>query len=125
MLTLSMRLKNETKTCFRFERRDDAGNLITLYLKKADVNDATKRSLIASFDVVLGLDLLGRAAALKEKEAEAAAGEDAGEVEALISARTEAKKAKNWAEADRIRDELKAMGIEIKDTPGGVEWKRI
>ena len=92
---------------------------------KADVNDATKRSLIASFDEVLGLDLLGRAAALKEKEAEAAAGEDAGEVEALISARTEAKKAKNWAEADRIRDELKAMGIEIKDTPGGVEWKRI
>ena len=92
---------------------------------KADVNDATKRSLIASFDEVLGLDLLGRAAALKEKEAEAAAGENAGEVEALISARTEAKKAKNWAEADRIRDELKAMGIEIKDTPGGVEWKRI
>lgn len=40
MLTLSMKFKNETKTCFRFERRDDAGNLITLYLKKADVNDA-------------------------------------------------------------------------------------
>ena len=30
MLKLNMRLKNETKTCFRFERRDDAGNLITL-----------------------------------------------------------------------------------------------
>lgn len=40
MLTLHMKLKNETKTCFRFERRDDAGNLVTLYLKKNDVNDA-------------------------------------------------------------------------------------
>lgn len=40
MLTLNMKLKNETKTCFRFERKDDAGNLITLYLKKADVDDA-------------------------------------------------------------------------------------
>lgn len=40
MLKLNMRLKNETKTCFRFERRDDAGNLITLYLKKTDVTQA-------------------------------------------------------------------------------------
>ena len=47
------------------------------------------------------------------------------EIEALIEARNEARKSKNWAEADRIRDELKAMGIEIKDTPNGVEWKKI
>jgi hypothetical protein len=40
MLKLNMRLKNETKTCYRFERRDDSGNLITLYLKKKDVEDA-------------------------------------------------------------------------------------
>ena len=51
--------------------------------------------------------------------------EGAEEIEALIAARTEAKKSKNWAEADRIRDQLKAMGIEIKDTPNGVEWKKI
>ena len=53
MLTLSMRLKNETKTCFRFERRDDAGNLITLYLKKADVNDAgidPKKGIIVNIE---------------------------------------------------------------------------
>ena len=42
-----------------------------------------------------------------------------------MAARTEAKKAKNWAEADRIRDELKAMGIEIIDTPQGAKWKRV
>ncbi|MBE6949458.1 MAG: cysteine--tRNA ligase [Ruminococcaceae bacterium] len=46
------------------------------------------------------------------------------EVEALIQARSDAKKAKNWAEADRIRDQLKEMGIIITDTPQGVKWKK-
>ena len=41
------------------------------------------------------------------------------EVQQLIDARTEARKNRNWAEADRIRDELKARGITIKDTPQG------
>ena len=90
---------------------------------KADVSDATKRAVIADFDQVLGLDLLGRAAALKEKEA--APVEGAEEIEALIAQRAQAKKEKNWAQADAIRDQLKAMGVEIKDTPNGVEWKRI
>ena len=90
---------------------------------KADVNDATKRALVDSFDQVLGLSLLERAAARKEQAS--APVEGAEEIEALIAQRTEAKKAKNWAEADRIRDELKAMGIELKDTPNGVEWKKI
>lgn len=40
MLKMQMHLKNETKTCYRFERRDDNGNLITLYLKKKDVDEA-------------------------------------------------------------------------------------
>ena len=43
-------------------------------------------------------------------------------VEELIKLRTEARAQKNWAEADRIRDELKAMGIILKDTPQGVTW---
>ena len=45
------------------------------------------------------------------------------EVEALIAQRTEARKNKNWAEADRIRDELKERGIILEDTPDGVKWK--
>jgi cysteinyl-tRNA synthetase len=46
-------------------------------------------------------------------------------VEKLIKARQAARKAKNFAEADRIRDELKAKGIELMDTPQGVKWKKI
>lgn len=46
------------------------------------------------------------------------------EIEALIEARQQARKEKNWAEADRIRDELKAQGIILEDTPQGVKWHR-
>lgn len=46
------------------------------------------------------------------------------EVEKMIEARQAARKAKNWAEADRIRDELKDKGIVLEDTPQGVKWHR-
>ncbi len=46
------------------------------------------------------------------------------EIEKMIEARTQARKDKNWAEADRIRDELKAQGIVLEDTPQGVKWHR-
>ncbi len=47
------------------------------------------------------------------------------EIQALIDARQAARKEKNWAEADRIRDELAAKGIQLKDTPQGVQIVRI
>ncbi|MBQ7119086.1 MAG: cysteine--tRNA ligase [Oscillospiraceae bacterium] len=46
------------------------------------------------------------------------------EVEAMIEKRQAARKEKNFAEADRIRDELKAMGIVLEDTPQGVKWHK-
>lgn len=46
------------------------------------------------------------------------------EIEALIAQRQEARKNKDWATADRIRDELKAQGIILKDTPQGVTWTK-
>ena len=102
---------------------------------KAKTNDATKLALLGDFDYVLGLDLLAKADK-KRKELAAApktgaftilseSGEADPAVEAKIQARQDAKKAKNFAEADRIRDELKAEGIELTDIPGGVRWKRI
>ena len=46
------------------------------------------------------------------------------EVEALIAERAEARKNKNWARADEIRDTLKAMNIVLEDTPQGVKWHK-
>ena len=102
---------------------------------KAKTNDVTKRAILASFDEVLSLDLLKKAAVIREKEAAQAksqtacgytvTGEGDPAIDALVMARYEAKKAKNFAEADRIRDELKAQGIEIIDAKDGATWKRV
>ncbi|SDJ48780.1 cysteine--tRNA ligase [Paenibacillus naphthalenovorans] len=46
------------------------------------------------------------------------------EVERLITERTEARKAKNWARADEIRDLLTERGIQLEDTPQGIRWRR-
>ncbi len=86
---------------------------------KADTNDATKRALVEDFDQVLSLDLL------KEQETKAADDEIKVMVEGMIAKRNEARKAKDFAKADAIRDELLAKGIEIKDTREGTVWKLI
>ncbi len=92
---------------------------------KAKTTDATKLAAIRDFDQVLCLNLISAAEALRAKEkAEAEEAADP-EIDALVQARTEAKKAKNFAEADRIRDELKARGIEIIDTPQGAKWRKV
>ena len=94
---------------------------------KADTNDATKLALIADFDRVLSLDLLANAKAYRENEQSTPAADDefTTKVNEAVARRTEAKKAKNFAEADKIRDELKAMGVIIEDTAEGPKWKRI
>ena len=103
---------------------------------KAKTNDETKLFLLGDFDRVLGLDLLQKAAAKREEQKKqlvtagdftiiAEDGTSDPAVEAQIRARQDAKKAKNFAEADRIRDELKAAGIELTDIPHGAKWKRI
>ena len=84
---------------------------------------------------MLRLRLLEKAAAKRKENAGTAAVHTAGgytitgegdpAVDALVMARYEAKKAKNFAEADRIRDELKAQGIEIVDARDGAVWKRV
>lgn len=90
-------------------------------LLKEDMNDATKLALVKSFDTVLSLNLFSGAA--KEKDG----GVDA-ELEQFvlekIEERREAKKAKDFARADAIREELLARGIAIKDTREGVVWEK-
>ena len=92
---------------------------------KSKVNDGTKLALISDFDQVLSLNLLDAAQKIRDNnEKEALASADP-EIDAMIVARTEAKKAKNFAEADRIRDALKQMGVEIIDTPQGTKWRKV
>ena len=90
-------------------------------LLKADTNDITKYELIKDFDKVLSLNLENA------KSTETTEGVDA-ELESFVLAkieeRKEAKKAKDFAKADAIRDELLAKGIVIKDTREGVVWHK-
>ena len=91
---------------------------------KADINGKTKLALINDFDKVLSLNLV---------EAGKAMAEDSSNVDAelekfineKIAERAAAKKEKDFAKADAIRDELLSKGIAIKDTREGVKWERV
>ena len=103
---------------------------------KEKTNAVTKLAAIRDFEKVLMLGLIETANETVEKElaeerakaeakaALAAADPEYARIEALVEARVAAKKAKNYAEADRIRAELAAEGIVIIDTAAGSEWKR-
>ena len=83
-------------------------------------------------DKVLSLSVIENAFAVLEeqkKELEKsvdshADDHEAAEIDALVMERTEAKKAKNFAKADEIRNLLAAKGVVIIDTPNGPTWKR-
>ena len=90
-------------------------------LLKADCNDVTKRKLVASFDEVLSLGLFDGEKA--EEKADDVDAELVSYIEAKIAERKEAKKAKDFAKADAIREELLQKGIVLEDTREGVKWK--
>ena len=92
---------------------------------KAKCNDATKVALLKDFDTVLSLNLLSAAEKYRQEQKKEEEEESDPEIEALIAARTKAKKEKNFAEADMIRDELRFRHIEIIDTPQGTKWRRV
>ena len=92
---------------------------------KAKTNDGTKLAALKDFDRVMCLNLLQAAQSLRQKQKTEEEVSADPEIDALVLARTEAKKAKNFAKADEIRDELKARGIEIIDTPQGTKWRKV
>jgi cysteinyl-tRNA synthetase len=69
--------------------------------------------MLKEFGGILGLLKKGQEASLE------------ADVEELISQRQQARKDKNWKEADNIRDKLKEMGIVLEDTPQGIKWKKV
>lgn len=90
--------------------RDINTNVISVNANKGSVEAAIK-----IFDELA--DVLGLVYNRKKENLD-------DEIEALIEKRTQARKDRNWAEADRIRDELKAKGIVLEDTAQGVKWHR-
>ena len=85
-----------------------------------EVNENSSRELVAVVTDILRelTDVLGLIVFVKEELLDA-------DIEALIEERQAARKAKNYARADEIRNELKEKGIELMDTREGVKWKRI
>ena len=128
---------------YREKFREQMGNdlntsmgVTALYdVLKAKTSDNTKLAILHDYDRVLSLNLMEKAAQKRAEQAKAQTaraeggytitGEGDPAVDAMVLARYEAKKAKNFAEADRIRDELKAMGIEVLDAKDGATWKRV
>lgn len=98
----------------------DIFNLVKVTNTGATADDVSGEALKVAADKireltgVLGIELFGT----EEEEIPA-------DITELVEARTAAKKAKNFAEADRIRDELKAKGYIVKDTPNGPQVERI
>ena len=78
---------------------------------------------------ILGILQLNADGYLKSSRASAAS-QEAGDlsdlrIEEFIAARNAARRAKNWAESDRIRDELKERGVVLEDAAGGTTWRRV
>lgn len=107
--------------------RDDLNTSMALTIVydvvKADISEKTKLALLNDFDQVLALNLTTAG----QERLDAGTSVDA-ELEQFINEkiaeRAGAKKAKDFARADAIRDELLARGITIKDTREGVVWER-
>ena len=92
---------------------------------KADTNEKTKLALINEFDKVLSLDLVEKAKAEGDKADEGTSvdSELDREIKELIVKRAEAKKAKDFALADRIRNDLLERGITLIDSREGTTYK--
>jgi cysteinyl-tRNA synthetase len=83
-------------------------------------DEAARNELAASLRM---LGFLNESAAQWAARRQSSANVDGAKVQSLIDARTAARSAKNFAESDRIRDELAAMGVVLKDSKEGTTWE--
>ncbi len=107
---------------FRAAVRDDlnaprALAVATEVAGEGGLSAAERRTLLAEFDAWLALDLLSA-------ERPGAAAESDPRIDGLVAEREAARRARDWAEADRIRDLLAEEGIVIEDSPEGPRWRR-
>jgi len=118
----------EIKAAFAAKMDDDFNTpdaITALFELVSEANQYMQRSVVTTQGLELFVraleemdDVLGLLPAEKESELPDA------KIEALIVERTEARKLKNWARADEIRDLLAAEQIVLEDTPQGIRWKR-
>lgn len=88
-----------------------------VYAANTSIHADSAKELV--LDALSAITELGDVLGLFQQKETAAASE---EIETLIAERNAARAEKNWAKADEIRDRLKEMNVELKDTPNGVQW---
>ena len=81
----------------------------------SELNDAQRRALLTDFDRVLGLDLTAAP--------EAASADLPDGAPQMLEQRAAARAARDYETADALRDDLAALGVEVRDTPAGQEWR--
>ncbi|MFP4978445.1 cysteine--tRNA ligase [Paenibacillus sp. CN-4] len=88
------------------------------------VNQLMASADASAADLAAALEIFGEMNAVLRLVPEAEEEVPGEEIDRLIEERAEARKAKNWARADEIRDQLSNMGIVLEDTPQGMRWRR-
>lgn len=99
-------------------------SVLQIALKDSSVNANEMLFLINKMDRVLGLNLIEEAKKLNQSVDNHSDDKEAAEINQLIEERANAKKAKDFAKADKIREDLSSRGIIITDTAQGTVWKR-
>jgi cysteinyl-tRNA synthetase len=101
--------------------------LLQEVVRNESLNHREKSILVSSCEALLGLGLDNAATGTLDptgRETRRTAGEHR-DIQRLLAGREEARCRRDWAEADRLRDELRGLGIQVVDTPEGQSWTEL